>query len=299
MFTDDFNCNYVYLDSLKRIVWECPKDQKIHPDLSVELRPALLPLFQRLIRERPTWKFKSKQSVVFTTTTKLELTKFFIYDGDEEIGTVWAERHWRDSANRFYFHNPRVEASRVTRGNAYSTKVDVAAKRILSAFYTKTAAERASEAFGQLRTVIVKTYQSAHYSKEKSRSEVERIASDYALRDWDGLVALCGPAMAETNLPYVTERFAEASQLQNVLSQNLGTVVQRNRDGSYLLARPFLNGGYDLQTCTDATLPSYVLGPLGLLKLVEGGTFIPNVGIRASKGDLFFIMAQPEESSDG
>ena len=63
MFIDDMKNRYTYLNTMKNIVWEESLDRPHRPALSIILHPDLEPVFDKLMRDRPTWRFKSNELV--------------------------------------------------------------------------------------------------------------------------------------------------------------------------------------------------------------------------------------------
>jgi hypothetical protein len=60
MFINDINNRYVYLNSMRNVVWEQPADRTPNLDLTVSIHPELVLVLDKLMKERPTWRFKSK-----------------------------------------------------------------------------------------------------------------------------------------------------------------------------------------------------------------------------------------------
>ena len=54
MFIDDMKNRYTYLNTMKNIVWEESLDRPHRPALSIILHPDLEPVFDKLMRDRPT-----------------------------------------------------------------------------------------------------------------------------------------------------------------------------------------------------------------------------------------------------
>ena len=93
MFIDDINHSYHYLNDSKSIVWENEKRRFTIPDgVSLDIRPDMYQVLDKLLRERPTWRFKSDQRVyVGNGQTNVFINTFHIYDGDEQLGKLWYE----------------------------------------------------------------------------------------------------------------------------------------------------------------------------------------------------------------
>ena len=293
MFIDDINNRYTYLNSMKNIVHEDPISNAIVPDRQIIVDPNLNPLLDKLMRERPTWRFKTRDRFYAAGGIRAAM-RFDIYDGDEELGKLWMEHHWRDNAVRYFFHNPRVSDERLRGGAAFSTKPEVAAKRILKAFHLKTPSERASESSRMTGEVIGKATAEVSWPLRKARSNIESRLFAYAITHWDKVkdYVTNDPNM---DLPALALAYDEAQAVQDCFNDNRGVVVRIESNGSYLISRR-ASEGYTVETKDDSTLSDHMRGALGLLKLMSDGNIIPEVGARA-KANMFFVMDKREESN--
>lgn len=291
MFMDDVNNRYTYLNSLKNIVWEEPADRAPR-DRNIQVHDELVPIIDKLIKERPTWRFKSTQQF-YMGGPIYRATDFAIYDGDEALGRLWLEHHWRDSASRFFFNNARLERARMKRQTNFSTKPDIAAKRILKAFHLKTPKERAAEAFTDVRGAVQKVVSDNNWPLRRAKNLIEQRLFSYAAKHWDEIKShLTDDVLLD--FPALMQLDAEAQAVSAALGNSDGVAVRIEANGSYLVARTS-DGSYEVQTLTDATLPDHLRGALGLLKLVGNGDHIPDVGIRANP-KLYFVMDKKGES---
>ena len=294
MFIDDINNRYTYLNSMKNIVHEEPTNNPIVPDRQIMADPNLNPLLDKLMRERPTWRFKTRDRF-YTKGGACYAVRFDIYDGDEELGKLWMERHWRDNAVRYFFHNPRVSDERQRGGAAFSTKPEVAAKRILKAFHLKTPSERANEAFRMAGESITKSAAEVSWPLRKAKNSIESRLFAYAVNHWDKIkdYVTDDPRL---DLPALALASHEAQWVQERFNSNGGVVVRIESNGSYLISRR-VDEGYTMEIRDDSTLSDHVRGALGLLKLVNDGNIIPTVGVR-TKANLYFVMDRQEESNN-
>jgi hypothetical protein len=296
MFIDDIKNRYTYLNTMKNIVWEEPLEKPVRPDLTVILHPDLEPIFDKLMRDRPTWRFKSTELIYAGATTPMtvEATRFKIYDGDEELGQLWRETHWRDQEVRFCFNNFRLHKERQRNSVSYTTKPDVAVKRIVKAFHMKTPSERAVDAHEAVRTVVNNVVQEAAWPVRKAKSVIEQEFYNYAITHWDEVKHMLGDKADKIDLPSLAVAHNEAMAMQEAVSQGNGVNVQLEPNGTYSTSRP-VSTGFETHSYTDATLPDHLRGALGLLKLVEDKGAIDGVGARIH-ANLYYVMDKKEGS---
>ncbi len=292
MFIDDVKNRYTYLNSLKNIVLEEPLERPNWEGREVSLHPDMQPVLDRLTKERPTWRFKSTQN--FYGSASAKVTNLDIYDGDEVLGRLWMEHHWRDGGVRYNFDNFRLSKTRQRSGVSYTSKPDVAAKRIIKAFHLKTPKERAAESFGDVRKAVSQVTSDANWPYRRGKNMIERALFDYAVRNWETIAPHLGPDAAKVDLPALFEADREAHDLSVAFESALGVMVRIESNGAYMISRPE-NGTYDVQTLTEATLTEHLRGALGLLKLVQDGAHIDGVGLRV-RANLYFVMDKEGES---
>lgn len=285
MFIDDVKNRYTYLNSLKNIVHEDPVDRIIPEGREVILHNAMPAVLDRLLKERPTWRYKSTRH--FYNNTTCHVQDLDIYDGDEKLGRLWIEHHWRDNSVRYNFDNFRLSKTRQRNGVSYTTKPDVAAKRIVKAFHLKTPKERASDAYADVRKAVSQAVSDANWPARRGRSVIERALFEYAERNWETLKHHLGPDAAKVDLPALFAADREARDLSVAFESALGVTVRIESNGAYMVSRSE-NSTYHVETLTEATLTDHLRGSLGLLKLVQDGTHIDGVGIRV-RANLYFV----------
>lgn len=284
MFIDDVKNRYTYLNTLKNVVLEEPLDRPEREGREVAVHPDMQPVLDRLFKERPTWRFKSTQN--FFGSASAKVTDLDIYDGDEVLGRLWLEHHWRGEM-RYNFDNFRLSKTRQRGDVSYTTKPDVAAKRIVRAFHLKTPKERASESYADVRMAMQQVATNANWPYRRGRHVVEKELFAYAVRNWETIAPHLGPDAAKVDLPALYEASREASDLSTAFESAGGVTVRIESNGVYTISRKD-NDTYDVQTLTDAQLSDHLRGALGLLKLVQDGAHIDGVGLRVH-ANLYFV----------
>ena len=287
MFIDDVKNRYTYLNSMKNIVHQEPLDRPVVAGRELTIHPAIPTLLDRLMKERPTWRFKSEQHLY--TNLKPRLTHFEIYDGNEQLGRLWVEHHWRDETVRYFFVNPRIHKERDRGGAAYSTKPEVAAKRILKSFHLKTPSERAVEAGVHVRKSLNDIVSKAQYPLRRAKNALENQLFRYAVNHWDTIKHNFDADIAKLDLPALAQDNNDAVALHTAVDNNQGFTIRIEPNSTYLVSR----GEYFHRAFNDSTLTDRLRGALGLLKLLDDNSYIPNVGMRV-QSNLYFVIAEQE-----
>lgn len=288
MFIDDVNNRYTYLNSLKNIVWEEANDRIHVPDREVTIHPDIEVLLNKLLHKRPTWRFKSTQRAY---SGPLKANRFAIYDGDEDLGEVWIEHHWRSEEVRYYFTNFRLAKSR--QRTSYTSKPDIALKRIVKSFHMRTPKERAADAASTIRELSGSMLNEATWPLRRARTSIENELFDYARLNWEKIKPLLGTAAQRVDLPELTQTAEEARALSQAVNDGLGVSVRIEPNGSYCVSRP-VNDTYEVQSYSEESLPDHIRGALGLLKLMTDKASIDGVGLRVNR-NLYFVMDKRED----
>jgi hypothetical protein len=289
MFIDDIKNRYTYLNSMKNIVHEEPLDRPYVAERQIILHDALPSVLDKLMKERPTWRYKCTKHLYGSNPRVSEL---IIYDNDEELGKLWIENHWRDETIRYFFDNFRLTQMSQRHMKTFSTKPDVAAKRIVKAFHLKTPKERAADAHKETHSVVNGIGSEASWPFRRAKMRIEDRLFEYAARNWSDIKQYLGAD--DMDFPALAEANEEAVALIGSYNDNNGVTVRIETNGAYLVSRKAAEG-FDAVTYTDATLTDHLRGALGLLKLVEDKGYISGVGARVNT-NLYFVMDKKEES---
>ena len=288
MFIDDIKNRYTYLNTMKNIVHEEALERPEVAGRQIVMHTALPAVLDRLMKERPTWRYKCTKTLYGNTP---RVDDFVIYDGDEQLGKLWIDTHWRDEAIRYFFDNFRLKQTRQRHMPTFSTKPDVAAKRIVKAFHLKTPKERAADAFKETHSVINGIASETSWPFRRAKGRIEDRLFEYAARNWSDIKQYLNAD--DMDFPALAEANAEAIMLMGFYNDNNGVTVRIESNGAYLVSRR-ANDGFDAVTYTDASLTDHLRGALGLLKLVEDKGYISGVGARVNT-NLYFVMDKKDE----
>jgi hypothetical protein len=291
MFIDDIKNRYTYLNTMKNIVHEEPLDRPEVAGRQIILHDALPTVLDRLMKERPTWRYKCTKHLYGSNPRVSEL---IIYDNDEELGKLWIENHWRDETLRYFFDNFRLKQTRQRHMPTFSTKPDVAAKRIVKAFHLKTPKERAADAFKETHPIINSIFADTSWPFRRAKGMLEEKLFDYAARNWETIKHHLGVDTANLDLPALAEAYYEGGRINVAYANNEGVTVRIEANGAYLVSRKDANGAVDAVTHTDASLSDHLRGALGLLKLMDIKGYIDGVGVRVNT-NLYFVMDKKAE----
>lgn len=282
MFMDDIKNEYFYPMGGTSVVLEKDKSWTTSGKEGIAVvHPSMARFIDALRVKRPTWRFKSTEAVYYIEGQ--ELRNFIVYDGNEQLGRVWTDRHWRTAEERYYYNNHRLEKSRQRNGGGFSTKVAVAVKKVLDQFSTKSLDELAEEAAAKVTNVTAAVFSTASYAYSSAKQKVTKALQTYIEANW------------ETLKPYTTGcDDIDLRELRLHYDATDKAYQSRDRDGS---ATVFMHGdqmvmnrkGSEAKVVTLADLTDKQRAALGMLKLMEDKAFIPEVGVRVDR-ETFYLL---------
>lgn len=282
MFMNDNINNYFYPTSSKAIVLEVDKNWVSYgKEATAVVHPDLLALIDELRAKRPTWRFKSTERVYNNEGQMLH--NFTVYEGDEEIGTIWRDSHWRTGEARYCYNNHRLEKARQRGHGGFSTKIKVATKKILETFGTKSLDELAEEAVKKVTNVSASTFSNANFAYQGAKKKVMNALETYIEANWEKLKPYT------TGLDHIDLR-----DLRQQRDAADSAYTARDRGESVIL---FMYGdkmvmhrkGAPTKTVTLDDLTEKQRAGLGMLKLMDDRAFIPDVGIRVDS-ETFHLL---------
>jgi hypothetical protein len=281
MFIDDIKNDYFYPMGGTSVVLERQKSWHTNDkEGTAVVHPSMARFIDALRVKRPTWRFKSTERVYGNEGQ--ELRNFDVYDGDEQLGRVWTERHWRTAEERYCLNNHRVEASRQRGSGSFSIKVGVATKKVLDSFGVKSLNELAVEAERMIHGVVSAICSDRSYKYLHAQKRATNALADYIVDNWEQLRVHAG-SDGLPDLPALRDARTESGAILDAV----------NRNGTMLVTRGerFMVWGYKCAAKMvefDALTDKQRAG-LGILKLVENKTMISSIGVRVDT-DKFFLL---------
>jgi hypothetical protein len=268
---------------------EC--DEHIAPRYEkATVKAEMVPLLDKLSRKNPSWEFYSSNYGSTDANGNYCFSRFDIKDFGEELGWIDYEIHWRDPAlNTYLFNGPRLEAKR-SRGHASKARnVDKAAKLICANISTMTLTERMGKARSKANETASSVYGKHYYRYRNLRDKLSDNFATFVLARWEEFTAhIAGDRFASdaATLPDDYALMLSTARLKEAYNIDQGAVVLMHRDDyhvTYDSARDTVHS-YKLDD-----VPADIKTGVALLKLVEVGKHIDDVGVRAEDG-LFYVI---------
>lgn len=281
--------NVVMTEPLKRKATNEGKTVRIHAQLE--------PVIYKLATMYPTWTFTvdtggimlGSEDMVFITNVKVSC------DG-ETLGNIF--RRYEARAYHICVQNDRIAKEMTRSPYFYKTKdPDKAVAKVKKYFSPQTPLEKIEQAYKTAKDEV----SNAEYSKLReyrtAMGAVENAAKDYILNDGFELFM----QFVKENAPHQYDTLTQHRETVKQAEFDLSTIVQA-RDvvdgkapgaivtrtgGKYIVA----TGGGQPVIYTDQTLPEWMRGGLGMLKLIEAKQFVTHTGMRVSE-NVFVLIGE-------
>jgi hypothetical protein len=290
MFKDVTKFDYFTATNTPAVVLEHDKGNAVYPSvLEVVAHDKLVPLLDKLLRKRPAWRFKETTERSITNSPYI-IRNLDVFDGDECLGKVYISKHWRTGEPRYCIDNFRIRDKMERGKETFTTKLDVAAKKILADFYPRNPEEQMAEAITDAHNVIPAAHGNAAWDHRRKVSGIMDDLKDYIIRNWDTMRHhVRDPKYAAYDMKAKQARLDELRTVGDVYINGSGFLIMCRPDGNYVRGK---HGGSDETTTwvmTDAELPDEVRARLGMLKMLDVKEIVAGVGARVSH-NTFFIL---------
>lgn len=261
------------------------------PPVGTEIHPFLRPLILKLAKARPNWEFYF--NTVGHPASNTVANRFEVYEGNEQLGVVFKGYNYSKSTDVFSYNNPRMAGKR-KRGSYTQTKnVNKAFKDILREFNGKTPVELLAEAERSAGSKLY-AYLNLKATTERNHTQtVQKAALDFVEANLEAFCQAAGSSLSEDT---VNNYFASKDELKTAQlmynTRSAGshyTVVLRGSE--YIVGN-----NSETRILTHEQLSPYLRRCIGMLKLAEPNSVIPNVGSKAENHQMI-IMPEPTELS--
>jgi hypothetical protein len=239
-----------------------------------------------LVSSKPNWRFVATDFVRPDSVTRV-YTDFNIYEDDEFLGKVTITHKGR--SYKIKVSNDRINAAR-ERGTGYFTEDPVKAQlRIRKTFFKANQDERVEKAAEIAESLLKKENQSKAWEYRHAKDALLDKAGDFAAKNMEAYL------QAYPNLLPKKSRYDDARANYGVVKKikeafDNGKSVVVAFDGTHYIVK----SEEGVKTLSDETLPYEVRRKVGLLKLVQDGQMISDVGCRVD-GATFVLLPEDEK----
>ena len=239
-----------------------------------------------LVSSKPNWRFVATDFVRPDSITRV-YTDFNIYEDDEFLGKVTITHKGR--SYKIKVSNDRINAAR-ERGTGYYTEDPVKAQlRIRKTFFKANNDERVEKAAEIAESLLKKEHQSKAWEYRHAKDALLDKAGDFAAKNMEAYL------QAYPNLLPKKDKYDDARANYGVVKKvreafDNGKSVVVAFDGTHYIVK----SEEGIKTLSDEALPYEIRRKLGLLKLVQDGQMISDVGCRVD-GAIFVLLPEVKE----
>lgn len=258
-----------------------------HPSYAPQTQAQIYDTLDMLVSSRPNWRFVTDGYTDHVSNNVRVFTDFKIYEDDELLGTVCVSYKGRDY--KIKVRNDRIDAAR-ERGTGYFTEDPVKAQlRIRKTFFKANQDERVEKAAEAADSLLKKEHQSKAWEYRHAKDALLDKAGDFAAKNMEAYLQAY-PNLLPKKGRYDDTRanYGVVKKIKEAFDNGKSVVVAF--DGTHYIVKS--DGG--VKTLSDETLPYEMRRKVGLLKLVQDGQMISDVGCRVD-GATFVLLPEDEK----
>lgn len=262
---------------MPNIVVRTEIDTKL-PDANFSAKDDLIPYLLGLAKKKPNWRFVGTRG--WNTGASYEAFEFNVWEGKAKLGTIYTNRG-RTKKTTYYAENSRIAHKRERGSAMFTTNVAKAINNVCKEFYPVTTSERMSAAISKAQGVMQDVYGDKIRAFDNRVTRILRGLESYLLDNWETMSVIAAKECPKevSELPLAREEKFIAETIKDAFDLRGGTIVALH-GSEYVTAQG---------TYTTDTLPVHIKQGVGMLKLVEAGQCMRDVGFRVD-ADTFFVI---------
>jgi hypothetical protein len=249
----------------------------------ISLSRYLVPFLDALMKKFPRWTF-----VVYAPWNTTNSSSFRVYEAGEELGSIAIRDHYRHGP-QFVVKNARIARARQRGWETVTKDMKKAIRLVVDNFGAKTIQELLRESRDKTSHAISNVTQPIRRKFTSEWEALQDFARHYIADHWEELqpqiTAFRAQKLVPVDFPASYDAYKKANRFGDAFHRADKGVIVVIKDGSYALSRK----DKDPDIVTSDQLPRDVKMKLGMLKMLEDGEYVPDVGIRVAD-NMYFIM---------
>ena len=273
--------DYTQLD-LPNVMVTIPKGYVAN---SYKVHGRITPFLDALTKKYPQWKFVGMWHYYAGHTPSDPVYDMFaVYQNGEMLGRISSEHDWKHG-DRYEVWSHRIERSRHRGGWSRTKDLKKAMKLIADNFAARSIGELVAVGRSNITDVINRVVSPPLRAHSGAFGMLKEHAAQYFATHWEELKARAAipVAMLGVDYPALYEAATDAERLSKAFHGNVGVSVVI-KDGTYAVTRGEHTGYVNTER-----LPAELKTMLGMLKLLDNGAFMVDVGVKADD-TTYFIM---------
>jgi hypothetical protein len=253
------------------------------------------PVVQRLAVLNPLWRFVISSAGYDNSTepTSFKAVEFKVVEAGEELGTIGREYHGREHV--ISISNERIRSDRVRRGGYKTKDADKAILRAKKMFFKLKPNERIEKALGDAGKVIFTQMRLKERERHNAEGTVKAAALDYVMGTGFALFLEHLKTCTESERNKIEKHLSDKERLEDEMMTIETAKSAFEADKTALVIKDggkyLVKIGDKIDLFDDNTLPDWMRGKLGMLKLVQAEQFVSNTGCRVND-ETFVLMVE-------
>lgn len=283
---DKAKYDYIRSDLHPSIYWEVEKGMTVDPN-NVEYRSNVRDAVMRLAKRNPGWMLVISDNY-HRGSNKRYCTKVVVYEKDEPLGRFWYGYNYSRSSAELNIDCRALSRTRQRGSSTKTTDVNKAIKIIEANFAPMSLKEIANNKKAEARSNIHTSLIGKQNAYRKLSDAVTPSVMQFAVDNYDAIKhQLSIPEQQFADFVTAKEDFNATLSMRDV-AEGKGGITLAITDDKYVSINQTGSDGEPVVYTSD-TLPVEYRAKLGMLKLVEPGNLITDVGARVT-GDIYVIL---------
>jgi hypothetical protein len=252
--------------------------------------PFMHPLIEALAVKHPEWKFVGSDyrttTLEGTSTIAYMYRRFEVYAGKEPLGSLWQDYSYGRRKEMYVIKNHRTEEALIRASSIKTSDLKKAVKLVDKMFYTLTKKELVEQKLKEVYQAVNDLVSTKMNKANSAERAVRRHIMEYIHAHLDAVML---------NIPDLSDRhklqeFIAFKEEAKILSGVID--VLQSSKGYKLIQRGevYYSATYEgVKDLTNDDLTEPMKYKLGILKLVEDGQAVEDVGFRHSD-DTFILL---------
>lgn len=278
--------DYIVSDLHPHILWEVKKpgtvDQTIY-------RENIKDLTLRLAKRQPEWRFVIGEN--FSGNGVRLMSNVRVYQEDERLGSYWYSYRYSGHGAEVRIDCRSLAARRKRGSSTGTTDANKAVRLIEANFARMSRRELAASRMTSAQAALGSQHHTLRREFQASREVMASVSISYVLNHYDYIKEHI-PTLSEEDVAkyktYKANYYAVQSVL-NVLDNKQTGVVVVTSGSDYVCCVPPASAYREPVVYTHDTLPVDYRAKLGMLKLVNIGDIVPDVGARSAPDTYILI----------
>ena len=297
------------IGTLPNVLWARNNERQYALEPTPFIRPPLDELIHTVAIKHPEWTFIADapwgyaraiedSGVQSRDIIEVPIADFEVFHDKEKLGSISANGYLRNKP-AFQMINHRISEKRQRGTGTKTTDIKKALRIVEKEFGRRSMSEKLS----LIKAEGVGAISTAWYNTKSNSDTVQRYflrhMEEYLAENYEKYRDIAIGKGAKTDMLDKWDDHMRATQVATEIKEahDVGNALFVHTTSTLYAAIGTLNKDVAYHTWTSDTVPDVVRRKVGMLKLVENNTFLPDIGFRISD-DVFLILKETENGNE-